>query len=63
MRKTTEASEQAVSDNPAAAPRAPRAAPAPELPPELPPAEGGCWIRQPDGSLVRDPAEHPEMEA
>ena len=24
------------------------------------PTTGGSWIRQPDGSLVRDPAEHPE---
>ncbi len=23
------------------------------------PASGGAWLRQTDGSLIRDPAEHP----
>lgn len=35
-------------------------APAPAEAPALPmPTRGGAWIRNPDGTLSRDPAEHP----
>lgn len=45
----------ATTKTPAAAPSA---APAPA--PELLPTSGGCWIRNPDGSLSRDLSEHPD---
>jgi hypothetical protein len=40
---------------PAAAPAAP--AQAQDLPL---PASGGCWVRNPDGTLSRDLSEHPD---
>jgi hypothetical protein len=37
------------------------ARPKPETPPapQPLPRAGGAWIRQADGTLIRDPAEHP----
>jgi|GEM_PF-2077114 len=46
---------------PAPAPAEPADAAAsatPDTPLPLP-ASGGCWVRNPDGSLSPDPAEHP----
>lgn len=44
------------SPAPAAA-EAPAEAPAPAAAPQPLPPHGGCWIRQPDGSLVLDEPE------
>lgn len=35
----------------------------PDTPPAPLPSSGGAWIRQPDGTLIRDPAEHPPEAA
>ncbi|MFN3303044.1 MAG: hypothetical protein ACK44A_04915 [Roseateles sp.] len=40
-------------------PAAPAAAPTPAEPLTLP-TTGGCWVRNPDGTLSRDLSEHPE---
>lgn len=60
--KTTQAVTKAAAQ--AAAPRAAaQAASQPAPTPALPqPSRGGCWIRQPDGSLLRDTAAHPDPE-
>ncbi len=49
---------------PPIAPPAPAPAPAAAATPALPmPTSGGAWLRNPDGSLTRDPTEHPAQAA
>lgn len=63
MRKLSGGDEAPLSETELPAGDAPAAAAPAAVPTEEWPSSGGCWIRQPDGSLVRDRSEHPEEEA
>ena len=62
MAKTTAPAPAAQAAAQPAPPPEPAPEQAPTAQPELPlpmPTRGGCWVRNPDGSLTSDPAEHP----